>query len=150
MHIKKLPLDWRNPISDLEFVLYKYNINLENEEEEYSDWQPFIRKAVSNLSKMQIQFRMDEWSVQYGQLFKKEQNNIRFPVLDSLNTWDWIFTLIYQIAEEQIINLGACWQERKKCRLGCDKWETAYHVISACPVQEYSVRHDSIVYLILK
>ena len=39
---------------------------------------------------------------------------------------------------------------RKKCRLDCNADETAYHVVSSCLIPEYTIRHDTIVYNIIK
>lgn len=57
---------------------------------------------------------------------------------------------LHAAAEEQVHGLGAIPANRRKCRLGCNADETAYHVTSACLVPAYNYRHDLIVYWVIK
>ena len=86
----------------------------------------------------------------HARIVKKEIQNITFLALYSLELDDWAYGLIRQIQEEQVDNLGALWQEKSLCRLGCQVPETAYQVVSSSVVQAYTARHDTIVYWILQ
>lgn len=46
--------------------------------------------------------------------------------------------------------MGCVSEERRMCRLGCNKPENSYHVATACPVPAFTTRHDNAINWILK
>lgn len=62
---------------------------------------------------------------------------------------EWMRAVLQAAAEEQLHGVSAI-HHRRKCRRGCQRDETAYHVAAACPTRRYIYRHDYIVHWVLK
>lgn len=142
---------WRNPLSDGEYVGEKYGLEIPEREVE-EDFAGYIRKIVDLLREKQQEKLLGEWetSMHYGKLVAANRGKIRFPALIDIRTEDWINSIVRTAAEEQVHGLGANPALRRKCRRGCQADETAYHVISACIVPEFTTRHDKVVHILLR
>lgn len=72
----------------------------------------------------------------YGRVVIEEEENIEFPANESPMMNDWMRAVLQAAAEEQLHGISAI-PHRKRCRRGCQKFETAYHVAAACPTKSY-------------
>ena len=128
--------DWRNPLTDCQFILEKYDIILPDKTEEESI-TTFCRKIVNLLAERQLHKIKSRWSgsmprsMHYGRLVLENQDVLKFPALKSLNIEDWTTRLIRSAAKEQVHELGSNLAARKRCRLRYNAYENSYHVISA-------------------
>ncbi|CAH0555597.1 unnamed protein product [Brassicogethes aeneus] len=142
---------WRNPITDMGRVLEKYECtNIEVDMER--DLKKLTQKIVKRVRERQIARIEVKWAthMHYPKRVVKEGNKITFPAYTSPFLDGWRLTLLQAAAEEQIHGLGAIPEYRRRCRRGCANDETAYHVATACPSNEFITRHDNLVYWILK
>ena len=142
---------WRNPLTDIQHVLQEYELEIpeKNEDEELGN---YIRKIVKLVKEKQQENLLKDWrkSIFYARLVEGERPKIYFPALKNMQMDDWTAKIIRTAAEEQVHGLGANPSRRRKCRLGCNADETAYHVISSCLTPAYTIRHDNIVYWLIK
>ncbi|XP_044750655.1 uncharacterized protein LOC123310990 [Coccinella septempunctata] len=138
---------WRNPLSDMEFVLEKYGVTVQNEEN--------IKKCCKDTTTRIIEVihrrLQEDWSrnMHYGKLVNQEGNNISFPAYSSPFLDTWRRGVLMSATEEQLHGLGSL-PMRRNCRRGCNHAETAYHVSASCICNEYTTRHDNVVYWTLK
>ena len=142
---------WRNPLTDCEHIMNEYSIQEpdRNPDETVSE---FCRRVTRILVEKQKKKNLDRWcaSMHYGRLVISQYPRIHFPALKSIHIESWVTTLIRNAAEEQVHGLGANPAARRKCRMGCNNDETAYHVAASCITPAYASRHDYIVFWILK
>ena len=142
---------WRNPITDAQSVLQKYDIELPQMTENITVNQ-FTRQVAQSVAKQQQQQLRDAWNVSmhYARLVTLEGAKIIFPALQDIRMEDWMFSLIHAAEEEQVYGLGANPLNRRRCRYGCNADENAYHTVAACPTAATTACHDEVVHLILR
>ncbi|XP_044750445.1 uncharacterized protein LOC123310835 [Coccinella septempunctata] len=140
---------WRNPISDFEYILEKYEIEVDLSEE--SDTPKLTKDLIKRIEERHQAEIEKEWSsnLSYAKNVLKEPN-IRFPANSSPNMDSWRLGVLLSASEEQIHGLGANPNNRRKCQLGCGLDENSYHVACACPSRAATTRHDFIVHWVLK
>ncbi|XP_014227239.1 uncharacterized protein LOC106652661 [Trichogramma pretiosum] len=138
---------WRNPITDALHVMQAYELEIPAKEEPDEPLNAYCRRVVEKLRQAQVNRTLQSWttSSHYARLVTKAAPKIRFPALADYRSDSWMATVARTAAEEQMHGLGANPARRRKCRLGCNADETAYHVMSACVTQEYTTRHDAAV-----
>ena len=142
---------WKNPKTDAEAILEEFGVD-KNRWEAVTDVGMYARSLVMEIGKMQQERWLVEWGrhMNYGRVVAQEKRRIAFPAFASLYMEDWRISMLHAAAEEQLQGLGAIPTERRRCRVGCDQQETAYHVAVACPTLEYNLRHDIIVSRIIR
>ncbi|XP_044751637.1 uncharacterized protein LOC123311637 [Coccinella septempunctata] len=141
--------EWRNPLSDQEFVMDKYECpEIRYDTQNIRKNCSLLKKHIETTFLGQLQ---EGWArnMNYGRIFTKEED-IEIPASLSPLMDGWRFSLLHSAAEEQIHGLGCIPGRQKNCRKGCNKTETAYHVSSACITRAYTTRHDYAVHWILK
>ena len=76
---------WRNPLTDAESILEKYNIALQDKEETES-LAIYIKKAAQAIAEQQQQRRRREWesSIHYARVLRAEKSKITFPALKDI------------------------------------------------------------------
>ena len=74
---------------------------------------------------------------------------LSFPAYQSIYAEDWILSLSHSAGEEQVHGLGSN-PATRRCRLGYNADENAYHVSSSCLTPAYNDRHDRVVYFALQ
>ncbi|KAH0554796.1 hypothetical protein KQX54_012738 [Cotesia glomerata] len=105
-----------------------------------------VRDYCSSLAReiehQQLTWLMNEWKgCKYARVVDENANIMACPAFISPYMERWMFSLILNAAEEQVAGLVT--YTSKKCRMGCEVVETAYYVVSACLVPEYTTRHDN-------
>ncbi|XP_044750656.1 uncharacterized protein LOC123310991 [Coccinella septempunctata] len=141
---------WRNPLSDHDFVVSKYNCpDVEYTQGKIAKNCKTLKQHIENTFFKQQQ---EEWAknMHYGKVFIKEMSSVELPAYSSPLMDSWRFSLLHSTAEEQVHGLGAIPGRRRDCRKGCSQPETAYHVSTACIQEAYNARHDFVVHWVLK
>uniref|UniRef100_A0AAR5PEG8 Reverse transcriptase domain-containing protein n=1 Tax=Dendroctonus ponderosae TaxID=77166 RepID=A0AAR5PEG8_DENPD len=138
---------WRNPITDMEWVLQKYEVDVP-EEEDIKKCCHWVSDQIKQRMLRQLQ---GDWSenMHYGRLTARETAQLTIPANASPCLDTWRRTMLLNAAEEQLHGL-CVGMERWKCRRGCRAEETSYHVAAACVEGAYTSRHDCVVHWLLK
>ena len=143
---------YRTPIGDLEHSAEILELQLIDYNNSPHPLSKFIKNAIEKDKTLHQEQLLKNWakSCHYGRLVKKYYPKIQFPALKQPQLEDWTWTMIRNCVEEQVHGFITNPLFRKRCRRGCNKEETTYHVTSACIDNEYTVRHDFVVFWILK
>ena len=150
MYERLVNAGWRNPISDAQAVLQEYALEIPPKAQEETTCE-YARKVAKLLKNAQQQRLQDAWAISnhYARLVKANASALTFPAYQSVHVEDWILMLSRAAAEEQVHGLGSNPATRRRCRLGCNSDENAYHVSSGCVTTAYNDRHDAIEWYIL-
>ena len=136
---------WRNPLTDAESILDKYNIALQDREDSENLAQ-YIKKAAQAVAKQQQQRRRRKWEtlIHYARVLRVEKSKVTFPALKNIALEDWVYKITHAAMEEQEHGLGSNTLARRPYKFGCASEENSYHVVSACPSAETtaSPRHS--------
>ncbi|XP_044578985.1 uncharacterized protein LOC123261458 [Cotesia glomerata] len=139
---------WRNPMGDANHVLGKYQVNMRGRRVD-EPVRDYCRSLAREIEHQQLTWLMNEWKgCKYARVVDENANIMACPAFTSPYMERWMFSLILNAAEEQVAGLGT--YTGKKCRMGCEVVETAYHVVSACLGPEYTTRHDNAVCWFIK
>lgn len=140
---------WRNPISDFEYVMEKYQCQINIDD--FEDYKKCCKEIINKIKTKYYQQLEEEWSANllYAKIVVKEEN-IQFPAYQSPNMDSWRLRVLMAASEEQLHGLGSNPNTRRKCQKGCNVDENSYHVASACPTRAITTRHDFVVHWVLK
>ena len=142
---------WRNPLSDARAVLEEYALEIPPKAPDKSACE-YAREITKIVKKAQQQRLQEAWatSAHYARLVIANAPALLFPAYQSIYAEDWILSLSRSAGEEQVHGLGSNPATRRRCRLGCNADENAYHVSSSCVTPAYNDQHDRVVYFALR